>query len=187
MPGTKGRSGGARKGCGRKPLPPEQFSNGTYVTDIKHNKEYDNAEDKIGTLQSCDLGDLTLPSEFENLPYAKNAWYECLELDKHSKYHLLNNRHKEALKSFCLAVELRQELIVELGNQNNSMTIITRNGELKINPVVSEISKLNDKINNYADALGLTVLSEFKMANIANKGERLVGGKEKNDEDNLFD
>ena len=39
MSGTRGRSGGARKGAGRKALPPEQFANGTYVTETKKNKD----------------------------------------------------------------------------------------------------------------------------------------------------
>lgn len=187
MSGRKLRSGGKREGAGRKPLPPEQLSDGTYVTDIKCNKEYENIEDTIDDLQFCKDNDLPLPKEFSTLIYAKNAWKECIELDKNSKYHLLNDRHKEALKSYCLAVELRQQLIKELERLDNSMTIITKNGEIKINPVVTEISRLNDKINNYADALGLTVLSEFKMANIADKGKRLVEGQEKEQEESLFD
>jgi hypothetical protein len=58
---------------------------------------------------------------------------------------------------------------------------------MKISPIVSEITKLNDKINNYADALGLTVLSEFRMAVEAKKGNRLNGGEEDIKEDSLFD
>ena len=52
MSGTRGRSGGARKGAGRKPLPPEQFANGTYVTETKKNKAYQNIEEKIDNVQT---------------------------------------------------------------------------------------------------------------------------------------
>ena len=179
MSGTRGRSGGARKGAGRKPLPPEQFANGTYVTETKKNKAYQNIEEKIDNVQTCELSELAMPTEFEFLPNARKAWLDCLELDKASKYHLLNDRHKE--------VELRQRLLEEYANTEKQVLLITKTGEMKISPIVSEITKLNDKINNYADALGLTVLSEFKMAVEAKKGNRLNGAEEENGEDSLFD
>lgn len=187
MSGTRGRSGGARKGAGRKPLPPEQFANGTYVTETKKNKAYQNIEEKIDNVQTCEMKELSMPTEFEFLPNARKAWLDCLELDKASKYHLLNDRHKECLKSFCLAVELRQRLLEEYANTEKQVLLITKTGEMKISPIVSEITKLNDKINNYADALGLTVLSEFKMAVEAKKGNRLNGAEEEKGEDSLFD
>lgn len=187
MSGTRGRSGGARKGAGRKALPPEQFGNGTYVTETTKRKEYKDIDSKIPTKQDCELKELSMPIEFDGLEYAQKAWQDCLELDKASKYHLLNDRHRECLKSFCLAVELRQGLIQEYKKIDCQNVIITKTGEIKINPMVSEISKLNDKINNYADALGLTVLSEFKMAVEAKKGNRLNGAEEEKGEDSLFD
>ena len=185
--GQKNRSGGARKGAGRKALPPQKFGNGTYVTGTTKRKEYKDIDSKIPTKQDCELKELSMPIEFDGLEYAQKAWKDCLELDKASKYHLLNDRHRECLKSFCLAVELRQGLIQEYKKIDCQNVIITKTGEIKINPMVSEISKLNDKINNYADALGLTVLSEFRMANVASSGKRLNGAEEDIKEDSLFD
>lgn len=185
MAGKKGCSGGARKGAGKKPLSPEQLNTPTpiSVTDIKTKK----IDKIVQVMQTCDVKDLTCPSEFDFMPYAKQAWKYVLELDKNSKYQLLNSRHIESLKSYCLAVELRQTLIAEWEKQEKAATIITKNGELKINPVVAEITKQNDKINAYATALGLTVLSEFDMAKKAQSSETLSGDKEeKGNENNLF-
>ena len=158
MAGVKGKSGGFRQGAGKKPLPPEEFN---IPTEIKPKKTIEQA---IQVMQTCDMKNLVCPIEFNTMPYAKQAWEYVLELDKNSKYHLLNDRHYESLKSYCLAVELRQNLIAEWERENKATTIKTKNGEIKINPTLTEISRQSDKVNAYAEDLGLTVLSEFEMA-----------------------
>lgn len=177
MAGKKGCSGGIRKGAGKKPLPPEEY-----------NSPKQSVEKTIQVMQTCDMKDLVCPAEFDFMPYAKQAWEYVLELDKHSKYQLLNERHYESLKSYCIAVELRQNLIAEWENNGKAMTVKTKNGEIKINPTVTEISKQSDKVNAYAEDLGLTVLSEFEMAKKKLSSPTLNGNnEEKNSEDDLFD
>lgn len=197
--GTKGRSGGSRKGAGRKTQPPEKVIEKTVVTEIVKPIEKVTEETVVMETQETPVNEkekpskkriiprdnLQCPIEFDNLPYAKQEWYKCIELDKQSKYPLLNERHRECLKSYCIAVEIRQRLLSEFEKYDGQMLIMTRTGGLQINPIITEINRLNDKINAYAETLGLTVTSEFKMAQTA-KGDRLTG-KEKKKDDSLFD
>lgn len=191
MAGRAGRSGGKRIGSGRKKLPPEKLntSKPISVTEVSNTtKEMAKVklEKTIQVMQTCDMRELVCPIEFETMPYAKKTWEYVLELDKNSKYHLLNERHYESLKSYALAVEVRQNLIDEWNAMGKPSTILTRQGELKINPVVTEISKMSDRINAFAEDLGLTVMSEFKMAK-EKQSSPTLNGQVKEENDGLFD
>ncbi len=193
MAGIKGRSGGARKGAGRKALPPEKFNTTEIsVTEIVptvdeiEKKPKKQIETTLKAMQTCDMRKLVCPIEFDNMPFAKKAWEYVLELDEHSRYHLLNERHFEAIKSYCLAVELRQNLIAEWENKGKATTLTTRNGELRVNPLVTEISRQSDKINAYAEDLGLTVLSEFEMAK-KKLSSPTLNGEQKNKTESMFE
>lgn len=193
MSGQKNRSGGRRVGAGRKKLPPEKLNTETPVpvtevvpsVDELPKKPKHKTEQVLQAMQTCDMRDLVCPIEFESMEFAKKAWEYVIEIDKNSKYHLLNERHFEAIKSYCLAVELRQKLIAEWESQGKPTTITTRNGELRVNPILTEISRQSDKINAYAGDLGLTVMGEFKMAKEKLSSPTL--NSEEKTEDNLFD
>lgn len=176
MAGAKGRSGGKRRGAGRKAAP---VTNTTKFKDIKS---------VYSDMQTCEDKDLSFPSELEDIPGAKDIWNEVLQLDKQSKYSLLNARHKEILKSYCYSVAMRAALIKVLAG---SEFTYKKNGEMCVNKVVGEINKLNKMINAFADDLGLTVLSSYKMAVMAKNGESLDGTEaadgDKPDSDGLFD
>ena len=191
MAGKKGRSGGSRKGAGRKALPPETFNKPipTYVTETAPmitapliQPVLEKVE--IQVMDTADLKNLECPIEFETMPFAKQAWQYILDLDKDT--HLFNERHYESLKSYCLAIELRQTLIGDWERQGKPCTITTKNGEIKINPTLTEISKQSDRINGYAEDLGLTVLSEFKMAKEKQTSPTLTKKEEKKKQ-SLFD
>lgn len=207
MAGVKGKSGGARRGAGRKAYPPEKLNtnNPISVTEVspsadeligerlaqillqpKQDKIITPREETLKAMQTCDMRNLVCPIEFEGMPFAKKAWEYVRELDEHSKYHLLNERHFEAIKSYCLAVEMRQNLIAEWERQGKPTTILTRRGEIRVNPIITEVTKQSDKINNYAADLGLTVLSEFEMAKKVQSSPTLNGEQEEKTE-NLFD
>lgn len=191
MSGIRGRSGGRRAGSGRKKLPPEKLntSKPISVTEVSNTAEgmaKAKLEKTIQVMQTCDMRELVCPIEFESMPYAKKTWEYVLELDKNSKYHLLNERHYESLKSYALAVEVRQNLIDEWNATGKPSTITTRQGELKINPIVTEISRMSDRINNFAEDLGLTVMSEFKMAKEKQTSPTL-NGETKKESDDMFD
>ena len=153
MAGQKGRSGGARKNAGRKLNPPLQA------------QPFSDIEEVHGIMQSSD-SPLVMPEEIQCIGGAAKAWNEVLELDKNSKYHLLNNRHKEALKSYCISVAIRDRLIQTW----------------QISPVAEELKKISQTINKFADDLGLTVLSEYRMAREAKTGESLMGEQEQKDD-----
>lgn len=178
MAGIKGRSGGKRAGAGRKQNPKETFFplKDDIIDNISNNKE-----NIIQVMNTCDMKDLKCPVEFSTMPYAQNAWNYVIALDKSSKYHLLNERHFECLKSYCLAVEVRQRLIEEWESQNKAMTIYA-GSVLKINPVVKEIDAKSNQINKFAEDLGLTILSEFKMAKMS-----LENKDDNSDDDGMFD
>lgn len=191
MAGQKGRSGGKRIGAGRKQLPKETFLPpiDEIKNDISQIEAAENAQpmqkkekDKIiQVMNTCDMKNLKCPVEFEDMPFAKTAWKYVLDLDKKSKYHLLNERHFESLRSYCLAVEIRQRLIEEWENQNKAMTIYA-GSVLKINPVVKEIDAKSNQINKFAEDLGLTILSEFKMAEMSLKNKA-----DDDNDDGMFD
>jgi len=195
MAGVKGKSGGARKGAGRKKLPVEKLnlenpiSVDQVTSEIKPSAIKD-MEQVIDVMQVCDMNNLVCPTEFDTMPYAKRAWEYVLELDKHSRFHLLNERHFESIKSYCLAVEIRQNLIAEWERQGKASTILSGKGELKVNPIIAEISKQSNFISAYANDLGLTVMSEFKMAREVKSSPKLskndTTDEEENDDD-LFE
>lgn len=160
MAGVKGKSGGRRKGAGRKAAP------------VSNEKKFKHIDEVYQDMQTCDNKDLPFPSELDSMPGAREVWNEVLTLDKQSKYPLLNARHKEILKSYCYSVALRNSLIKILAD---SAVTYKKGGEMRVNQVVGEINKLNKMISAFADDLGLTVLSSYKMAVMAKNGESLDG------------
>jgi hypothetical protein len=132
MAGKKGRSGGSRKGAGRKALPPETFNTpiptpATEVVPIIPPSQVNTPKSEKPKRQITDTKDLKkliCPIEFENMPYAKQAWEYIMDLDKET--HLFNERHYESLKSYCLAIEIRQNLITEWEDLGKPCTIATK-------------------------------------------------------------
>ena len=179
MAGQKGRSGGYRPNAGRKQAPKETLE--PIVEQPKETKPKKDKESIIKVMNTCDMKELKCPVEFDSMPFAKQSWAYVLELDKNSKYHLLNEKHYEALKSYCIAVEVRQRLIEKWEEQNKAMTIYA-GSVLKINPVVKEIDAKSNQINKFAEDLGLTILSEFKMAEMRAKNK-----DEEDDDEGMFD
>ncbi|MDE6965507.1 MAG: P27 family phage terminase small subunit [Clostridiales bacterium] len=174
MAGVKGKSGGRRKGAGRK------------AGQVTSPKKFEQIEDVYSEMQTCENKDLSFPQELKGIPHAKECWDEVLALDRQSKYPLLNARHKEILKSYCYSVAMRSELIKVLAG---SAVTYKKNGETCVSKVVGEINKLNKMINAFADDLGLTVLSSYKMAVMAKNGESLDGSAENDasESDGMFD
>lgn len=174
MAGIKGKSGGKRNGAGRKATP---------VTNVTKFKDIGEVYDDM---QTCENKDLPFPSELDGIPGARETWDEVLALDKQSKYSLLNARHKEILKSYCYSVAMRNALIKVIADKP---VTYDKNGETKVNQVVGEINKLNKMISAFADDLGLTVLSSYKMAVMAKNGESLDGkaADKANSDDDMFD
>lgn len=160
MAGVKGKSGGRRKGSGRKPAP------------IENARSFSEIENVYSDMQTCHDTDLPFPQELENISGAREIWDEVIQLDKQSKYHLLNARHKEILKSYCYSVGIRNSLINILAQ---GQVTYEKNGEIRVNPIISTINKLNKDIGEQSDALGLTVLSSYKMAIMVKNGESLDG------------
>ena len=190
MAGVKGKSGGKRSGAGRKiTLPPEKLNTPIPIPVTEVAPSVDEIANKprevkpIEVMSIQDMADLKCPIEFENMPFAKMAWEYIKGLDKESK--IFNSRHFENLKSYCLAVELRQSLISEWEGQGKCATVTTRNGEYKVNPVYNEILRQSDRINSFASDLGLTVTGEFKVAKDKASSPKLSEEKKKNNS-NLF-
>ena len=164
MAGVKGKSGGKRKGAGRKP------------SKIKNKTKFEKIDDElVGNMQACNDKELSFPIELDEVPGARKIWSDVLLLDQQSKYHLLDARHKEILKSYCLAVAMRDILVRNF--TRNQIVTYKKQGEMKVNPLLAEIDKKNKMINEFANDLGLTVLSSYKMAIIAKNGETLDGKK----------
>ena len=173
MAGIKGKSGGKREGAGRKKNPPDKLNG------------FDDIEEVYPQMQK-NLNPLSIPKEIAKSKYAREAWEYVIKCDENSKIHLLNERHLEAVKSYCLAVAIRQRLIETWQEQKEAVTTFDSHGNVKINPVIVEIEKKSRLVNEFAEDLALTVMSEYKMAREAESGKTLNGAEEEK-EDSLFD
>ena len=179
MAGKTGRSGGKREGAGRKPLPKETLEP---IVEVKETpKPKKDKESIIKVMNTCEMKELKCPVEFEYLPFAKSEWERVLELDKNSKYHLLTDRHYESLKSYCTTIELKQRL-VEKWIEDGKPMVVFAGSVMKIHPIVKEIDAKNNQIIKFASELGLTILSEFKMAEMSLKNK-----DEEDDDEGMFD
>lgn len=168
MAGKKGSSGGKRAGAGRKPA---RTSVAT-AEEIEKFKEY---------LVQCDMRDLKFPDSLKDIPYARQAWDYVIELNEHSNYHLLNERHFEAIKSYCLAVSMRQQIVDKWRSLGCPTMCSTERCEPKTHPLITELEKKSVLVNKFADDLALSVLGELKAAKVR------ALRPEDNGEEDLFD
>ena len=111
---------------------------------------------------NCEKMNLICPTEFEEIPYAKETWKYVLDLDSHSNIKILNERHYEAIKSYCIAVATRQMLIDEWIKLGRPMTLFVNHGNVAVHPIFKEIDAKGRLVNKFAEDLGLTVLGELK-------------------------
>lgn len=180
MSGIKGKSGGKREGAGRKKKP--------VVPDKPIPTKFNDIESVYDDMQKCNMELLDFPKDLNDIPYAKEAWDYVLLCEKNSKIHLLNARHYEALKSYCLAVSMRRLLISSWKKDGCPTSVVDDRGNIKVHPILKEIENKNKSVNEYAEALGLTVLGEYKLAKITQNSPKLTGGKNPVVEtDSMFD
>ena len=174
MAGVKGKSGGARPNAGRK------------KKDRPYNetpKKIEHIEEVYAEMKTCDIAVGDFPKELDGIPYAKEAWLYVLNIDKLSTIHLLNGRHYEALKGYCLAVSQRR-LLVEKWKSLGFPTIYEDDRHnLKAHPLIKEIDNMNKRVGEQAEALGLTVLGEYKLAKTVKSSPNLTGDSEQSSED----
>lgn len=171
MAGVKGRSGGKREGAGRKPTVFEPIP-------------LENVEQVYKARQS-NPNELVMPKEIKDFPEAKRAWEEIIEIDKTSKYPMLNVRHKETLKSICLAIATRERLVAQW-KQDNYAAMLANDRGAKLHPIIAQLEKTSRTINEFAEDLGMTVPSEWDMVKKANGAETFNGEKKDSEEDDLF-
>lgn len=181
MAGRKGRSGGKREGAGRKAIPPEtSYDDQPFDFDEDKQTELDGKkgvkdgqvvvkkdefQDFLDYRVTCEMRNLTCPKMIASIPYAKQAWDYVLQLDENSSLHLLNERHFECIKSYCLACAIRDGLVNSWASIGSPMTFIDDSGNsiAKPHPLLREIKASNAEVNKYATELGLTVMSELKL------------------------
>lgn len=178
MAGVKGKSGGARKGAGRKPRGRQTFATPNKIEHI---------EEVYADMPKCDMGVPQFPKELLFIPYTEEAWNYAVNCDKQSSIHLLNGRHYEALKSYCIAVSQRRLLIDEWIKCGRPIQYEDDRRNIKIHPLMKEIDNKNKQVNEYAEALGLTVLGEYKLAKTVKSSPTLTGESEKEEDDGMFD
>lgn len=178
MAGKKGKSGGARIGAGR-PKKEKVISEDVICILQNESPDESNTERIV-----CSMKNLDFPEELKNLPYAKKVWEYVLDLNEKSSIKLINERHYEILKSYCIAVTMRQMLLDEWKKLGTPMVTESMRGNLTAHPLLKEIELKNNQVNKFAEDLGLTVLSELKML----KAKTAKEAKENEDEDEgLFD
>lgn len=171
MAGVKGRSGGKREGAGRKPKERKKIDQGLI----------EGIEDVYAEMPKCNMGVPLFPKELVDVPFAKEAWEYAVSCDKESSIHLLNGRHYEALKSYCIAVSQRRLLISEWVRNGKPIQYIDDRGNIKIHPLMKEMDSKNKQVNEYAEALGLTVLGEYKLAKTHQISPTLAGDDDASD------
>ena len=187
MAGRKGRSGGSREGAGRKAIPPEtSYDNQPF--DFEEDKQTeldgkkngakdgqvvvkkDDFQEFLDYRVTCEMRNLTCPKMLANIPYAKQAWNYVMQLDDKSSLHLLNERHFECIKSYCLACAIRDGLVNSWASIGSPMTFIDpTKGVAQPHPLLREIKASNTEVNKFATELGLTVMSELKLPKTENK------------------
>lgn len=111
---------------------------------------------------NCEKMNLICPLEFSDIPYAKETWKYVLDLDSHSSIKIFNERHYEAIKSYCLAVATRQLVVDEWIKEGKPMTSAGSHGSLTVHPLFKDIDAKSRLVNKFAEDLGLTVLGELK-------------------------
>ncbi len=178
MAGVKGKSGGARKGAGRKP----RERNLVTATPNK----IENIEEVYSEMPRCNMGVPQFPEELSSIPYAKTAWDYAVNCDNQSSIHLLNGRHYEALKSYSIAVAQRRLLIDDWVKGGKPIIYEDDRRNIKIHPLMKEIDNKNKQVNEYAEALGLTVLGEYKLAKTVKSSPTLTGDSEQSGDDEMF-
>ena len=137
-------------------------------------------------MKTCNIAVGDFPKELDGIPYAKEAWLYALNIDKLSTIHLLNGRHYEALKGYCIAVSQRRILVEEWKKKDYPTIYEDDRHNLKIHPLMKEIDNMNKRVGEQAEALGLTVLGEYKLAKTVKSSPNLTGDSEKEDDDDLF-
>lgn len=132
----------------------------------------------------CQMKDLRCPPELKNMKYAEEAWDYVIKLNSESSVQLLNERHTEAIKSYCIAVAMRKQMMDAWKNLNIPI-VIMENNVSKIHPLIKEVKALNSQINSLANDLGLTVLGELKMLKTSQNTKVPTGTK--NNKKGMFD
>ncbi len=179
MAGVKGKSGGARTGAGRKR---KSRPNNETPTKIE------NIEEVYEEMKTCNIAVGDFPKELEGIPCAKSAWDYAVGMDKQASIHLLNGRHFEALKGYCIAVAQRRLLIEKWKELKYPVVYEDDRHNLKPHPLMKEIDNMNKRVGEQAEALGLTVLGEYKLAKTVVSSPKLTGDDEKSsEEDGMFD
>lgn len=171
MAGVKGKSGGKRENAGRKKNPPDKFGETPFL-----------AIDETSKPKKKENSPLKMPKEFDDIPYAKQAWNFLIECDNKANRQILNNRHYELMKSYCMAVAMRQRLIDDWVQHGQEVTVMDSKGNQKVNPVIVEIEKKSRLIKEFAQDLGLTILGEIDVATKVEGGKTLSGQEEKKDD-----
>lgn len=174
MAGVKGKSGGARNGAGRKR---KQRTNNETPTKIE------NIEEVYEEMKTCNIAVGDFPKELDGIPYTKDAWAYALDVDRLSTIHLLNGRHYEELKGYCIAVAQRRILVEEWKKKGCPTIYEDDRHNLKIHPLMKEIDNMNKRVGEHAEALGLTVLGEYKLAKTVKSSPNLTGDGEQSSED----
>ena len=147
---------GASGTVGRPPKHPAQIDNS------KSKRSKQNLQSREEAIPTADRN-LVCPVEFEDIEYAKLEWDRIVGLDDLLTKPILNNRHIESLKSYCIAVARRKELIEQWVEKGKITTYRTDKGVIKDHPIPIQIDKLGNQIDSLANSLCLTVLSEARM------------------------
>ena len=147
---------GANGKTGRPPKHPAQIDNS------KSKRSKQNLKAREDAVPTADRN-LVCPDEFKDIEYAKLEWKRIVELDDQLTKPILNNRHIESLKSYCIAVARRKELIEQWIDEGKVTTYETDKGVIKDHPIPIQIDKLGNQIDSLANSLCLTVLSEARM------------------------
>lgn len=174
MSGVKGKSGGARSGAGRKR---KSRPNNETLNKIE------NIEEVYEEMKTCNIAVGDFPKDLDGIPYTKDAWTYALDVDRLSTIHLLNGRHYEALKGYCIAVAQRRILVEEWKKKGCPTIYEDDRHNLKIHPLMKEIDNMNKRVCEQAEALGLTVLGEYKLAKTVKGSTSLTGNDEQGSED----
>lgn len=113
--------------------------------------------------KALSMKNLEMPESFKDIPYAQRAWCYIFSLGIE-----FNEKQFESVKSYCVAVALRDKAMEEWSRCGMPMTI-TENDVLKQHPLLRAIREWNVQISSALKDLGLIEKKTKEKENGKNK------------------
>lgn len=115
--------------------------------------------------KALSMKNLEMPESFKDIPYAQRAWCYIFSLGIE-----FNERQYESIRSYCLAVAMRDKATEAFAADGMQM-MIEENGVLKQHPMLRAIREWNAQISQIGKDLGIVTKKAAEKKPKKNKNE----------------